>query len=374
MNLPLSPLSRLVFVVVACAALAGCATAPVEKKSAAPGAVVYPAPPEPPRIQHLVTFTGERDFAAARSGFAAFVAGEERGAELGQIYGVAVSEGRVYAVDSKGPGIAIFDLNKQQYGLFTGSGGGRMKRPINLTIDADGTRYVTDTGRDQVLVYDRDNKYVGAFGEQGQFRPVDTAIVGDRLYVVDIQHHEIQVLDKKSGKLQFKFGKPGSKEGELYHPTNIAIGPNGDVFVTETSNFRVQRFTAEGKTLRTYGEVGDTPGKFARPKGIALDRAGRLYVADAAFQNVQIFDPNGLLLMAFGQPESGDGLSLPAAIAIDYDNVALFKRYADPKFSIEYLILVASQLAPNKVDVFGFGRMAGADYSRDDKPAAAAPK
>ncbi len=374
MNLISARSLHLLSAVFVIAVLGSCATAPVEKKAAAQGPVFYPAPPEPPRIQHLVSFTGERDFAAARSDFASFVAGEERGAELGQIYGVALAEGRVYAVDSKGPGLAVFDLNKQQYSLFTGSGGGRMRRPINLTIDADGTKYVTDTGRDQVLIYDRDNKYVGAFGEQGQFRPVDTAIAGDRLYVVDIQHHAIQVLDKKSGKLQFKFGKPGSKEGELYHPTNIAIGPNGDVFVTETSNFRVQRFTAEGKTLRTYGEVGDTPGKFARPKGIALDKAGRLYVADAAFQNVQIFDANGLLLMAFGQPEGGDGLSLPAAIAIDYDNVALFKRYADPKFSIEYLILVASQLAPNKVDVFGFGRMAGADYSRDDRTVAAPPK
>ena len=57
----------------------------------------------------------------------------------------------------------------------------------------------------------------------------------------------------------------------------------------------------------------------------------------------------------------------PAGVAIDYDHVALFKSYADPKFDIEYLIVVASQIAPNKVDVFGYGRMSGVDYSTGNK-------
>lgn len=356
-------------ILLSLAALAGCASAPPpEKKSTTPALTFYPPPPDAPRIQHLVTFTGERDFAAKRSEFAQFVAGEEKGQNLVQIYGVALSEGRLYAVDSKTAGIAIFDFAKQQFSMFTGSGGGKMKLPINLTIDTDGTKYVTDTGKNQVLIYDRENRYKGAYGEHEQFRPTDTAIAGDRLYVVDILHHQVQVLNKHTGKLMFKFGKPGSKEGELFHPTNIAIGPSGDVFIVETSNFRVQRFTADGKPVRVYGEVGDTPGKFARPKGIAIDRVGRMYVGDAAFQNIQAFEADGRLLMAFGQPEKGEGLSLPAGIKIDYDNVALFKRYADPKFNIEYVIVVASQVAPNKVDVFGYGRMAGADYSRDIAP------
>jgi hypothetical protein len=335
---------RCIAALMASVALVGCAVAPPEKKPAPPATVFYPSAPEPPRIQHLATFVGERDFDADRSDFAKFVAGEAAGQQMQQVYG--------------------FDLVEQKFSVFSGSGGGRMKSPINLTIDVDGTKYVTDTGRDQVLVYDRDNRFVSAFGEPQQFRPVDTAVVGERLYVVDIQHHQVHVLDKRSGKPLFKFGQPGSKEGDLYHPTNIAVGPDGDIFVTETSNFRVQRFTAEGKFVRVYGQVGDRPGSFARPKGIAIDRAGRIYVGDAAFQNVQVFENDGRLLMAFGQPKDGQGLSLPAGVAIDYDNVALFKRYADPKFEVEYLIVVASQIAPNKVDVFGFGRMGGVDYDR----------
>lgn len=348
--------------VVASIAAAVAAPQPADKPTAPSGPVFYPRAPDLPRIQHLTTFTGERDFATKRSGFAQFIAGEEKRQELVQIYGVALFQGKLYAVDSKLAGIAIFDLEKRQFTLFTGTGGGKLKLPINVTIDGDGTKYVTDTGRNQVLIYDRDNRYLGAYGEQGQFKPVDTAIVGERLYVVDILHHQVQVLNKRTGKPMFKFGQAGSKEGDLFHPTNIAIAPNGDVLVAETNNFRVQRFTADGKSLRVYGEAGDTPGKFARPKGLAIDRAGRIYVGDAAFQNVQVFDGDGRLYMAFGQPEKGEGLSLPAGVKIDYDNLALFKRYADPKFNIEYLIIVASQVAPNKIDVFGFGSMSGVDY------------
>jgi hypothetical protein len=130
----------------------------------------------------------------------------------------------------------------------------------------------------------------------------------------------------------------------------------------------VQRFTAEGKPVRTYGSVGSTVGSFARPKGIAMDKTGRLLIGDAAFQNVQIFDNSGKLLMYFGQTEGrADGLNLPAGVSIDYDNIASFRRFADPKFSIDYLILVASQFGPNKVDIFAFGKMNGMDYS-EGKP------
>lgn len=356
--------------VLAVAALAGCAAAP--PPPATSEHTFYPAAPQPPRIQHLATFSGERDFAAREGGFAGFILGDEKNPrQLARPYGVAMFEGKLYVADSRASGLAVFDLPRKRMGIVTGSGEGRLKRPINVTVDADGTKYVTDTARDQVLVYDRDDRFVAALGGDGQFRPVDTAIAGEKLYVVDIKHHEVHVLDKRSGRRLFKFGKPGSGPGELFHPTNLAISPQGDVYVVETGNFRVQRFTPQGQPVRTYGQVGTGPGKFARPKGIAFDREGRMYVGDAAFQNVQIFDQEGKVLMAFGLPEeSSEGLALPAGVAIDYDSVSLFQAYAKPGFAIEYVILVASQYGPNKVDVFGFGKMVGRDYPADERPIA----
>lgn len=348
------------------ALLSGCA-APPPKAPAPREAVFYPSPPDPPRIQHLATFAGARDLGAPKSALADFVLGEEKkGQELVRPYGTALHDGKIYVADSRAPGLAIFDLVAKKFSVESGSGTGRMQRPTNVTIDADGTRYVTDLGRNQVLVYDRAGRFLAAFGEKDEFKPVDVAIAGDRLYVVDIEHHEVRTLDKRSGKLLFKLGGEGSGGGRLHQPTNLAVGPEGDIYVVETGSFRVSRFTPDGKFLRSYGEAGQAPGQFARPKGIALDRAGRMYVSDAAFQNVQIFDNSGRVLMAFGQPVSGSqGLNLPAGVAINYDDVALFRGYADAGFAIEYLILVVSQFGPNQVDVFGFGRMSGVAYPPD---------
>jgi DNA-binding beta-propeller fold protein YncE len=353
------------------ALVVGCAETPTKPRQATPSARFYPALPDPPRIQHLARFADSRDVGVPRDGIADFVLGAE-GSEraLSRPYGVALYQGKIYVADSRAPGIAIFDLVARRFSLMEGTGAGRMGRPINITIDADGTKYVADLGRNQVLVYDRTDRFVAAFGDKGQFKPVDAQVIGERLYVADLEHHEVQVLDKQSGKLLFKFGKPGSaEEGALFQPTNLAHGPDGNLCVVETGNFRVSCFTPEGKFLRRFGETGQAPGQFARPKGIAIDRAGRIYVGDAAFQNVQIFDQQGRVLMAFGQPADGSqGLNLPAGISIDYDNVEAFRAYAAPGFNLEYVILVVSQFEPDKVDVFGFGRMTGVNYPPDPEP------
>lgn len=372
---PSTPFARPI-AAIACAAslilLAGCVDTPAKPEKTASGPVFYPQLPNAPRVQYLTTIASERDLAVTRDSFADFIVGEDTGGQkLTQPYGVAMRQGKLYVADTGAGAIAIFDMVQHRFSYMTGPGGGRLKRPINIRIDQDGTKYVTDTGREQVLVYDGEDRFLRAYGAAGEFRPVDVAIAGDRLYVTDIEHHQIHVLDKRTGKTLFKFGKAGSAEGELFHPTSIALAPDGDIYVVETSNYRVQRFTQEGKPVRVYGEVGTAPGSFARPKGIAFDRSGRMLVGDAAFQNVQMFDPSGRLLMFFGEAEDGtEGINLPAGVSVDYENVASFRRFADPRFEVEYLILVASQFGPNKVDVFGFGRMKGMDYSSDEKPGA----
>ena len=358
------------------AALGGCVSTPTQpdKAPVAVGPTFYPSPPNPPRIQYLTTIASERDLTGKKDALADFILGEERNAQtLSQPYGIAMFGSKLYVADTGAGGLAVFDLALQRHTLFTGSSNGRFKKPINIRIDRDGTKYVTDTGRDQILVYAPDDRYLGAFGTAEQFRPVDVAIAGERLYVTDIKHHEVQVLDKRSGQLLFKFGKAGTGIGELFQPTNLAIGPQGDIFVVDTGNYRVQRFTPEGTPVSSFGSVGQTLGSFARPKGIAIDRTGRIYVGDAAFQNVQIFNDQGKLLLFFRQSENPDqALNLPSGVTIDYANVAAFRRFAAPKFEVEYLIMVASQFGPNKVDIFGFGRMAGMDYP-PETPAAVRP-
>ncbi len=326
--------------------------------------VLYPALPDAPRIQLLLSFYGEQDVSPPVSGFAKFILGDDDSKQqLAQPYGSAMYKGRLYVADSSAAAIAIFDIANRKFSYLSGAPNGQLRRPINIRIDSDGTKYVTDTGRDKILVYDTNDRFVAAFGKEDQFRPTDVAIINDRLYVADVKHHQIHVLERKTGKTLFVFGKAGSGEGELFHPTNIALGPDGNLYVSETSNYRIQVFSQDGKPLRSFGAVGSTPGSFARPKGIVIDHEGRIYVADGAFGNVQLFNNQGRLLLFFGQQgDAKERMHLPTGMSIDYDNVDLFKKYAAPGFQIEYLVMVTSQFGPNKVDVYGFGHMDGMEY------------
>jgi DNA-binding beta-propeller fold protein YncE len=329
-----------------------------EKTSDQP--VFFPRPPDIPRLQFLTKYSSVLDVATKNKGFRDFVfGGEDKEAQLIQKpYGVAIFEGAIYVVDARGGGYGVFDLANDSARFVRPSGAGALSKPINITIDDDGTRYVTDTAREQILVFDSNDRFVKAFGEPEQFRPVDVAINGDRLYVTDVIHHQVHVLDKQSGDVLLTFGEAGSEPGQLFHPTNLAVSSDGTVYVTDTSNFRVQQFDENGELIRVIGSQGRQHGTFARPKGVALDREDRLYVVDAAFQNVQILAPDDSPLMAFGN--SGYerwNINMPTVVKIDYDNVEYFKKYFAPGFEVEYLVLVASQYGLNKVVVFGFGEL-----------------
>ena len=298
----------------------------------------YPEPPDIPRLQYLTKFSSPLDLGGKRSGFRDFVfGGADAEADLvSKPYGLAIHDGAIYVVDTRGGGYGVFDLKNRSTRKVQGSGASRMPKPINIAIDTDGTRYVTDTAREQVLVFDRDDKFLRAFGKKGEYRPVDVMISGDQLYITDILHHQIHALDKRTGEILLTFGESGS----------ISIKMND---VTEI-------FNKEGDFVSMFGRQGDGTGFFARPKGIAISRDEHLYVVDAAFQNVQILETDGTPLLYFGEASNGPGgLNLPTVVKIDYDNIEYFEQYAHPDFEIEYLVLVANQFGANKIAVFAFG-------------------
>lgn len=320
----------------------------------------YPLPPNRPRLQFLAKFSSALDVSSRKQGFRNFVFGgeENEGHLVNKPYGLAIHDGAIYVVDTRGSGWGVFDLANKRSRFVRPGGGGTLKKPINISIDTDGTRYVTDTGREQVLVYDSNDRFIRAFGLDGQFKPVDVAIIEDRLYVTDVAHHQIHVLDKHSGELLTTISEPGREPGQLFQPTNLAVGPDHTLYVSDTGNFRIQQFGLDGEFIREIGNIGTSPGQFARPKGIAVARDELIYVVDAAFANVQVLDSSGLALMYFGKAgNERDSLSLPTVVKIDYANVQYFQQYVAPDFELEYLVAVASQFGKNKVVVFGFGSL-----------------
>jgi DNA-binding beta-propeller fold protein YncE len=82
--------------------------------------------------------------------------------------------------------------------------------------------------------------------------------------------------------------------GPFNRPTNIAIGPNGDLYVSDGyGNSRVHQFSANGTLKRSWGEPGTGPGQFYIPHGIAVAADGRVFVCDRESDRIQIFSPDG---------------------------------------------------------------------------------
>jgi sugar lactone lactonase YvrE len=323
-----------------------------------PGEVEYvlvPPPPQQPRIQFLAAYTKDLDVLPPLSGFRRFIVGDREGRELGKPYGVAIHDGQILVCDTKLAIVVVFDL-KAQTVEFLGEGpNGQLGKPINIAVDEDGTRYVADVKLNRVMVYDADNRYVRAIGDPEVWIPTDVAIIGKRLYITDKDNGQVVLVEKATGEELRRFSLQGAEEGALFFATNLALGIDGGVYVTETGNARLLKFDDRGQLLQTFGSLGDRLGQFVRPKGVAVDREGRVYAADAASELVQIFNPDGELLLFFGGAGNRPGgLNLPADVAIDYDNVDLFADRVAPGYRIEYLVLVTSQFGTNKVSVFGF--------------------
>ena len=167
----------------------GCASSPPPAPKVQ--GIFFPPAPELPRVQFLTAFSGRKDV-EAQSQFNKFVVGEEPDIKLDKPYGAAVHAGRIYVCDVNHT-VVVFDLAKKAfYGLAGATGRGQLVGPVNITITRDGTKYVADPARGQVVVFDKDDQYVRAYGEPSSWRPVDTLIDGDRLYVADSESGSVE--------------------------------------------------------------------------------------------------------------------------------------------------------------------------------------
>jgi sugar lactone lactonase YvrE len=333
----------------------GCATPPPTREI-----IMYPPPPAEPRLQFLTSYSDSRDVERPPNRFLRYLTGVTAPrVPIVKPYGVAVSKGKLFVVDTVLNAVAVLDLQDRTFEHFAPAGPGRFGKPINLAVDTDGTRYVTDTGRGQVLIYSEAGRYLGALGAEGELQPVGLDVTPDRMYVTDLKGHNVRVYDKRSRELLLSIPRAGCDDSEmLFSPTNLAVdAPRRRLYVSDMGAFRVQVYDLDGEHLGSIGRHGDRPGEFARPKGVAVDDAGRIFVVDAALQTVQIFDDAFRLLMFFGEPGSGPvALNLPAQVVVDREHVDMFREYAAPDFEVDALVIVTSQYGNRKVTVYGFGR------------------
>jgi len=142
-------------------------------------------------------------------------------------------------------------------------------------------------------------------------RAIATGINAD-FYIADSRNHRILHITS-DGSLLHEWGTfadvftGDSPIGTFNEPWGVAVGPDGSVYVTDTWNHRVQKFTEDGTPVRMWGQFGQPlPGEpqltssFWGPRGIAVDDNGHVLVTDTGNKRIVIFDEDGNYISEFG--------------------------------------------------------------------------
>ena len=248
--------------------------------------------------------------------------------QLAEPYGIAVdSKNNLYVADQKVGAIFIFNTETRDVELIKNKTHAHFVRIIGLAMDDNDRLFVSDPGLRHVLAFDAAHKAEEVITE-GLVSPGSLAIDRENrlLYVSDIELDQVLVYDADTLKLKRKIGTTGhnhelTSPGDFAKPTGLAVDQEGNLYVADTLNNRIEIFDADGKFISAFGKSGDGPGYFARPKGVAIDGDGHIWVADGMQDRVQVFNQEAQLLISFGGhgmlPGQFQGL---VGIAVDKNN------------------------------------------------------
>jgi DNA-binding beta-propeller fold protein YncE len=299
-----------------------------------PAALIWPLPPDPPRVRWVAQYMDMakvKQPIVKKASWLEKITGtktmEER-LELRKPYGVTTDKrGRMFVADTELKIVFMIDPKNKVVEQREGNSRAPLAMPVGVAVDSEDRLFVSDAALHSVICFSPSGSLIAHFGTTVLGRPGGIAIdrQRNRLYVTDAKESRIAVFDTASFKFLAYFGvpaKPGKRDnGAFLSPTNVALDRQGNIYVADTANYRVQVLDPAGKFLRAFGAQGDAPGEFIRPKGIAVDSQGHIYVADAEFNNFQIFTPEGHPLLAVGALGSEPGqFALVAGLYIDSED------------------------------------------------------
>jgi hypothetical protein len=178
-----------------------------------------------------------------------------------------------------------------------------------VATDSQDRVYVLQRKDPPVLVFDKDGNFLNSWGNGNINSPHGMTIADDIVYITDrddsvaisftLEGRPIQILGQRGVHSDTGGENPGDlvprAAGPFNYPTEMAPGPNGDIYVSDGyRNARIHRFSADGKLINSWGEPGnDGPGQFQLPHSLLIDPDGKVYVCDRANRRVQIFTAEG---------------------------------------------------------------------------------
>lgn len=206
-----------------------------------------------------------------------------------------------------------------------------MGSPYGVGVDPQGNIWVADEDRFHIVAPDGTIRETwGAAGSgDGEFTFLsrNTTIIRDygdvafdvdgNIYVADTGNSRIQKFAPDRTFL-LAWGEKGEGDGQFLSPSSIAIGPDGVIYVGDDGRSNIQMFDTEGMYLGTIGEFGLGEGRFMMPSGVAASRTGDVYVADYGNRRIQQFTADGEFVRAWGKAGRGEGqFDSPNDVSID---------------------------------------------------------
>ncbi|WP_088830362.1 fibronectin type III domain-containing protein [Paenibacillus tyrfis] len=258
------------------------------------------------RIQKLTIATGVWSEWKRSAGGAGSALGEFNNPK-----GVAVDgSGNVYVADSNNERVQKLDILSNSWSEWVYSGGvigkglGEFKYPNGVAADSKGNAYVADFGNHRIQkldvstgVWSEWKKSSGGEGSAlGEFDgPTDVAVDSSgNVYVSDFYNHRVQKLTVATGvwsEWKKSGGGAGSGPGEFNYPSGVTVDGDGNVYVADSDNNRIQKLTAAtgkwSEWKKSDGKPGSSLGEFNYPTGVAVDRNGNVYVADMKNHRIQ---------------------------------------------------------------------------------------
>ena len=188
----------------------------------------------------------------------------------------------------------------------------------NVAIDPKGTVFVFTRTDPPVVELTSAGKLVKTWGD-GMFAwPHGIRFDRDgNLWITDGRG------ENGKGQMVYKFNTDGTKvlltlgtkgvsgdgPSEFNGVSDVAIAPNGDIFVADGHvNSRIVKFSKDGRFIKTWGKKGTGPGEFNLPHSVVFDSQGRLLVADRSNKRIQLFDQDGRFLTEWKQFGEASGL------------------------------------------------------------------
>jgi sugar lactone lactonase YvrE len=168
-------------------------------------------------------------------------------------------------------------------------------------------------------------KYVTQWGKQGAgnnelSEPFGIATDSSgKIYVADSLNHRI-VKFTSDGTFITKWGSFGASDDNyrLHTPHDVAVDSSGNVFVADSYHNRIMKFTSDGTFIMKWGGWGVGNSQFINPKGIAVDNAGNVFVADTDNHRIMKFTSKGKFITKWGSPGTGNyKFNWPSGIAVD---------------------------------------------------------